>query len=108
MQYIERTRDPTAALKVLPDTVGFCVDHAPDKVVGVAAEGLLVGSQDVAYDKELLQSLEVTHILNVGFQLQNAFPQVRYLESVRPTFCSVGMSVIEHAVLTCVDCCSRV
>jgi len=57
------------------------VDHAPDKVVGVAAEGLLVGSQDAAYDKELLQSIEVTHILNVGFQLQNAFPQVRYLES---------------------------
>lgn len=86
MQYIESTRSPAAPLKALPDTVGFCVDHSPDKVVGVAAEGLLVGSQDVAYDKALLQSLGVTHILNVGFQLQNAFPQVRYLVHARMGF----------------------
>ena len=76
LQYIENTRDPVAVQKTLPDAVGFCVDYSPDKVVGVAAEGLLVGSQDVAYDKTLLQSLGVTHILNVGYQLQNAFPQV--------------------------------
>ena len=57
------------------------MDHSPDKVVGVAAEGLLVGSQDAAYDKTLLQSLGVTHVLNVGFQLENAFPQVHLVHT---------------------------
>ena len=57
---------------------GYCVDHSPDKVVGTAMENLLVSSQDVAFDKDLLHSLEVTHILNVGYNLENAFPQVEY------------------------------
>ena len=47
--------------------LGFCPDSKPDKTVGVAVEGLLVGSQDVAHDYQRLKELGITHILNVGY-----------------------------------------
>ena len=54
------------------------MDAQPDEVVGTALEGLLISSQDVAFDKDLMTSLGVTHILNVGYGIENAFPQVGY------------------------------
>ena len=57
----------------------FVIDSTPDKVAGVAAEGLLVGSQDLAYDFKLLTELRVTHILNVAYGVPDAFPNVRLI-----------------------------
>ena len=56
--------------------MGFCLDFSPSKTVGTATEKLLVGSQDVAYDLPKLKELGVTHILNVGINIANAFPHV--------------------------------
>ena len=66
---------------------GYCVDHSPDKVVGTAMENLLVSSQDVAFDKDLLHSLDVTYILNVGHTLENAFPQVECTHTIVLSLC---------------------
>ena len=57
--------------------LGFCPDFSPDKAVGTAMERLLVGSQDVAHDYPRLRELGVTHILNVGVNIPNAFADVR-------------------------------
>ena len=62
--------------EVATDTLGFCPDNSPDKVVGIATNGLLVGSQDVAYDLDLLRLHGVTHVLNVGCGIPNAFEDV--------------------------------
>ena len=61
---------------VATNTLGFCPDNSPDKVVGVATNGLLVGSQDVAHDFDLLKLHGVTHVLNVGCGIPNAFEDV--------------------------------
>ena len=65
--------------KVDADSLGFCPDNSPDKVVGVATNGLLVGSQDIAYDFDLLKLHGVTHVLNVGCGIPNAFEDVMHL-----------------------------
>ena len=62
--------------KVATDTLGFCPDNSPDKVVGIATSGLLVGSQDAAHDIDLLKLHGVTHVLNVGCGIPNAFEDV--------------------------------
>lgn len=62
--------------KVDANSLGFCPDNSPDKVVGVATNGLLVGSQDVAHDFDLLKLHGVTHVLNVGCGIPNAFEDV--------------------------------
>ena len=38
----------------------------PGKMVGVATTGLLVGSQNVGREFDLLKHHDVTHVLNVG------------------------------------------
>jgi len=44
--------------------------------VGVAMDGLLVASQDVAHDPPTLRQHGVTHILNVSYGIANRFPEV--------------------------------
>ena len=61
-------------------SLGFCPDNSPDKVVGVATNGLLVGSQDVAHDFDLLKLHGVTHVLNVGCGIANAFEDVSFVQ----------------------------
>jgi len=61
---------------VATNKLGFCPDNSPDKVVGVATTRLLVGSQDVAHDFDLLKHHGVTHVLNVGCGIPNAFENV--------------------------------
>ena len=81
IQFTER-RDQTGSLVTEPNSapaLGFCADYAPDRNVGVAMERLVVGSQDVAHDYSVLRQLGVTHILNVGYGIPNAFPDVRYI-----------------------------
>ena len=78
LQFVER-RDTTGAVSLEQQGetgLGFCLDFSPSKTVGTAAEWLLVGSQDVAYDLPKLKELGVTHILNVGVNIPNAFPSV--------------------------------
>ena len=61
-------------------SLGFCPDNSPDKVVGVATNGLLVGSHDVAHDFDLLKLHGVTHVLNVGCGIPNAFEDVSFVQ----------------------------
>ena len=86
LQFVER-RDATGAVSLEQQGetgMGFCLDFSPSKTVGTATEKLLVGSQDVAYDLPKLKELGVTHILNVGINIPNAFPHVsccvKYME----------------------------
>ena len=57
--------------------LGFCPDLTPDLQVGMAMEGVLVASQDVAHDLMELRRHGVTHILNVAYGIPNGFPDVR-------------------------------
>ena len=59
-------------------SLGFCPDLQPDNTVGKALDWLLVGSQDVAHNHQQLMELGVTHILNVGYGIPNAFPDVSF------------------------------
>ena len=56
--------------------MGYCPDFTLDKNVGTVTKGLLVGSVGVAHDYTRLKELGVTHILNVGYGIPNAFPNV--------------------------------
>lgn len=56
--------------------LGFCPDLTPDLSVGVATDGLLVGSQDLAHDLSELKWHKVTHILNVAYGVSNPYPNV--------------------------------
>ena len=56
--------------------MGYCPDFTLDKNVGTVTKGLLVGSVGVAHDYTRLKELGVTHILNVGNGIPNAFPNV--------------------------------
>ena len=79
MQFIEK-RDASGATTLEEQEhtgLGFCPDLTPDKTVGTATERLLVGPQDVAHDYSKLNELGVTHILNVGYGIPNAFTNVR-------------------------------
>lgn len=79
-RFTER-RDQTGALLSEPKAgpaLGFCADYSPDYKVGVAMDRLLVGSQDVAHDFSVLKQHGITHILNVGYGIPNAFPDIEY------------------------------
>lgn len=80
-QYVEKK--DCSGKKVLEmqseKTLGFCPDLTPDLQVGVAMEGLLVGSQDLAHDLGQLRSHHVTHILSVAYGIPPAFPTVRII-----------------------------
>jgi hypothetical protein len=56
--------------------LGFCPDLTPDLIVGVATDGVLVGSQDIAHDLMELRTHKVTHVLNVAYGVPNSFPDV--------------------------------
>lgn len=59
-QFTERRDVETGAMTTeqqAGEGMGFCPDFTPDKVVGVAANGLLVSSQDVAQDYPKLKEM---------------------------------------------------
>ena len=56
--------------------MGFCEDFKPDDKVYKVQEKLFISSQDGAQNLEELRSHNITHILNVGTGIENAFPQV--------------------------------
>ncbi|EHB01058.1 Dual specificity protein phosphatase 19 [Heterocephalus glaber] len=53
---------------------GFVQDLSSDLQVGVLKPWLLLGSQDAAHDLDVLKKHKVTHILNVAYGVENAFP----------------------------------
>ncbi|XP_066538081.1 dual specificity protein phosphatase 19b [Hoplias malabaricus] len=54
---------------------GFVQDLSLDLQVGVITPSLLLSSQDAANDIETLRRFKVTHVLNVAYGVENAFPE---------------------------------
>lgn len=66
--------DGTHVVRVLaPLSPGFVVDTKPDLRYSPILTKLVLGSQDVAHDLELLHKNKVTHILNVATGVINLF-----------------------------------
>ncbi|KAM3916155.1 dual specificity protein phosphatase 19 isoform 1-T2 [Leptodactylus fuscus] len=55
-------------------TCGYVQDLSLDLQIGVIKPWLLLGSQDVAQDHDILKKYKVTHILNVAYGVENIFP----------------------------------
>ncbi|KAM8933787.1 dual specificity protein phosphatase 19 [Pelodytes ibericus] len=53
---------------------GYVQDLSMDLQVAVIKPWLLLGSQDVAQDLEVMKKYKVTHILNVAYGVENVFP----------------------------------
>ncbi|XP_018415000.1 PREDICTED: dual specificity protein phosphatase 19 [Nanorana parkeri] len=53
---------------------GYVQDLSMDLQLGVIKPWLLLGSQDVAQDLDVLKKYKVTHILNVAYGVENVFP----------------------------------
>ncbi|XP_067405946.1 dual specificity protein phosphatase 19 [Emydura macquarii macquarii] len=53
---------------------GYVQDLSLDLQVGVIKPWLLLGSQDAAQDLETMKKYGVTHVLNVAYGVENAFP----------------------------------
>ncbi|XP_072903154.1 dual specificity protein phosphatase 19 [Hemitrygon akajei] len=53
---------------------GYVHDTSLDLQVGVIKPWLLLASQDVAHNYEKLKTHKISHILNVGYGIENAFP----------------------------------
>ncbi|XP_048095661.1 dual specificity protein phosphatase 19 [Alosa pseudoharengus] len=62
---------------VQPETTfGYVQDTNWDLQVGVIKPHLLLGSQDAAHDFGTMMKFKVTHILNVAYGVENAFPDL--------------------------------
>ena len=57
-------------------SLGFCEDLSPDDKLYKVLDNLFISSQDGARNLEELHQNNITHILNVGIGIQNAFPKV--------------------------------
>lgn len=77
-KFIEHKNEDGSLLTV--DTgercLGFCEDLDPDDKVYKVQENLFISSQDGAQNMEELRRNNITHILNVGTGIKNAFPEV--------------------------------
>nr|XP_020663426.1 dual specificity protein phosphatase 19 [Pogona vitticeps] len=56
------------------DACGYVPDRSLDLRVGAVKPWLLVGSQDAAHDLDTMKKYGVTHVLNVAYGVENAFP----------------------------------
>ncbi|XP_063174166.1 dual specificity protein phosphatase 19 [Candoia aspera] len=56
------------------DACGYVQDLSLDLQIGVIKPWLLLGSQDAAHDLETVKKYRVTHVLNVAYGVENAFP----------------------------------
>ncbi|XP_067143988.1 dual specificity protein phosphatase 19-like [Centruroides vittatus] len=54
-------------------TWGYVIDEKPDLQVAVVLPGLILASQDVAQDLNILKSNNITHILNLAYGQPNQF-----------------------------------
>ncbi|PFX28841.1 dual specificity protein phosphatase 19-like [Stylophora pistillata] len=55
--------------------LGFCKDLSPDDKVYNVLDNLFISSQEGARNLEELKQNNITHILNVGTGIENAFPK---------------------------------
>ncbi|XP_052813531.1 dual specificity protein phosphatase 19-like [Mya arenaria] len=61
--------------------LGFVPEKHGDLQVGEIRSNLLIGSQDVAADIDILKSIKVTHVLNLASAVPNFFPEtITYLK----------------------------
>lgn len=78
LKFIEHKSDDGGVLAV--DTgercLGFCEDLTPDDKVYKVQDKIFISSQDGAQNMEELKQNGVTHILNVGTGIENAFAKV--------------------------------
>ncbi|XP_062372291.1 dual specificity protein phosphatase 19b [Sardina pilchardus] len=66
-----------------PETAfGFVQDLSEDLQVGVIKPYILLSSQDAAQDIDTLRKYKVTHILNVAYGVENAFPDLFHCKTV--------------------------
>ncbi|XP_062974657.1 dual specificity protein phosphatase 19 isoform X2 [Elgaria multicarinata webbii] len=56
------------------EACGYVQDLSLDLQVGVVKPWLLLGSQDAAHDLDTMNKHRVTHVLNVAYGVENAFP----------------------------------
>ncbi|XP_058639310.1 dual specificity protein phosphatase 19b isoform X2 [Onychostoma macrolepis] len=61
---------------------GFVQDTSLDLQVGIIRPFLLLSSQDAAHDIDTLKKLQVTHVLNVAYGVENAFPDLFMYKTV--------------------------
>nr|XP_006636628.1 PREDICTED: dual specificity protein phosphatase 19 [Lepisosteus oculatus] len=66
VQVVEETVQPEGAC-------GYVQDLSLDLQVGIVKPWLLLASQDVAQDFDILKKFKVTHILNVAYGVENTF-----------------------------------
>ncbi|XP_043549387.1 dual specificity protein phosphatase 19a [Chiloscyllium plagiosum] len=75
---IETLRD--ARMQIVEDAqqtdgaCGYVEDTSLDLNIGAVKPWLMLASQDVAHDYEKLKDYKISHILNVGYGVENAFP----------------------------------
>ncbi|XP_045910707.1 dual specificity protein phosphatase 19a [Micropterus dolomieu] len=62
--------------------LGYVPDTSWDLQVGTVKPYLLLGSQDAAHDFGTLRKHKVSHILNVAFGVENAFPDLFLYKTV--------------------------
>ncbi|XP_020383678.2 dual specificity protein phosphatase 19a [Rhincodon typus] len=83
---IETLRD--ARVQIVEDAqqtdgvCGYVEDTSLDLKIGVVKPWLMLASQDVAHDYEKLKDYKISHILNVGYGVENAFPREFIYKSV--------------------------
>ncbi|KAI7815014.1 dual specificity phosphatase 19, partial [Triplophysa rosa] len=58
------------------EACGFVQDLSLDLQVGTIRPFLLLSSQDAAHDIDTLKKCKVTHMLNVAYGVENAFPEL--------------------------------
>ena len=75
--------------------MGFCEDYKPDDKVYKIQEGFFISSQDGAQNLEELKRQKITHILNVGSGIKNAFPQVRRFSVLHTLFTKTLNSILK-------------
>ncbi|XP_012686084.2 dual specificity protein phosphatase 19-like [Clupea harengus] len=61
---------------------GFVQDLSLDLQVGLIKPFILISSQDAAQDIDTLRKYKVTHILNVAYGVENAFPDLFHYKTV--------------------------
>lgn len=106
-KFIEHKNEDGSLLTV--DTrercLGFCEDLDPDDKVYKVQENLFISSQDGAQNMEELRRNNITHILNVGTGIKNAFPEVvlKYVVNGFHFRLILEFLVIYRSVCACVE-----
>ncbi|KAL7880586.1 hypothetical protein SRHO_G00028400 [Serrasalmus rhombeus] len=77
-----RSGDGVEVTEAGQEDCGFVQDLSLDLQVGLITPFLLLSSQDAANDIETLRRFKVTHVLNVAYGVDNAFPELFTYQTV--------------------------